>query len=91
MLHGASTFLQAYVPPVYMPDDDADYDAMSSVPGSSMDSEEDSDSDLELPPPLYESEDYRELQALRELRQIKLASNSVEHVGYKVWYVTIHR
>ena len=100
-MHGASTFLQAYVPPVYMTEDDVDHDAISSLPGSSMDSDEDSDSDLELPPQLLDSAEYKQLQALREMRQIKLANANLEHDGYKVraftWkqykemYVHVHK
>ena len=84
MMHGASTFLQAYVPPVYMTEDDVDHDTISSLPGSSMDSDEGSDSDLELPPQLLDSAEYKQLQALREMRQIKLANANLEHDGYKV-------
>lgn len=82
-----STFLQAYVPPVYMPDDDNENDAISpSLPGSvdSGKESEDSDSDLELPNTLLDSEEYRELQALRDERQRKLVNSNAQHMGYKV-------
>lgn len=78
-----STFLQAYVPPVYMPEDNV-ADTVSSV-NSSVDSEseEGSDSDLDLPHSVKETAEYKELMALKSLRQVKLGG-SAEHYGYKV-------
>lgn len=81
-----STFLQAYVPPVYMPDDDDDeFDSVSSVHDSIESDSEDSDSDLELPDELKDTEEYRELVKLKNMRRLKLCSDGiVTHIGYKV-------
>ncbi|KAF6024988.1 hypothetical protein EB796_016701 [Bugula neritina] len=67
---------------VYMPEDNV-ADTVSSV-NSSVDSEseEGSDSDLDLPHSVKETAEYKELMALKSLRQVKLGG-SAEHYGYK--------
>lgn len=88
-----STMLQAYIPPVYMADDDGEAtgsDARSAA-GDSIESDESEVSDVDelmesLPEELKDSDDYRELVELRALYQTRVKGSApvCEHVGYKV-------
>ena len=79
----SSTFLQAYVPPIFMPEDD-EPDGTSSVQDSIDTDSEDSDSDLDIPDELKNTVEYKELMSLKSLRQAKRPAKRVEHIGYQV-------
>lgn len=79
-----STFLQAFVPPIFMPEEE-EVDSVSSVQGSIDDQSDDSDSDLDFPDEIKSTDEYKELVALKNVKLSKSYGGAqVEHIGYQV-------
>ncbi|XP_071946901.1 uncharacterized protein [Antedon mediterranea] len=78
LLHQNSTFMQAYKPPVYMPDEEDDFNRLNN----SFDNER-TLLDDSIPAELQDTEEYQELLRLTRLKSEMQERDQGEHLGFK--------